>query len=84
MDIQMHIQVDIHGNPYGYLGSAGRVAWLFFGRCMKEKEEFPSPFPFPSLEFSLRSRIDPAKIPYGHNYCYTKKGNGGSKSIFTK
>lgn len=31
VDIQMHTQVDMHGIPDGYLGSAGRGPLLFFG-----------------------------------------------------
>lgn len=84
MDSQMHIQVDIDGNPHGYLGSAGEGAWIFFSWNVKEKEEFPLSFSFASLEFLLGSRIDPAKILCGHNYCYNKRGDGGSKSVFTK
>lgn len=73
MHVQMHIQVDIHGNPDRCLRVAGREAWLFFGWCMKEKE-FSSSFSFSSLEFSLGYRIDPVKIPCGRKYCYNKKG----------
>lgn len=84
MDIQMHIKVDIHGNPDGYLRSAGGRAWLFFGCCVNEKEEFPSSFSFASFELSVGSRTDPAKTPCGHNCCYNKKKDGGSKPIGTK
>lgn len=84
MDFHMHIQMDIHGNPGGYLGSAVGGPWPFFGWYMKEKEELPPSFSFASLEFSLGSRIEPAKISCGDNYCYNKKGGGSSKPIFTK
>lgn len=84
MDFHMHIQMDIHGNPGGYLGSAGGGPWPFFGWCMKEKEELLPSFSFASLEFSLGSRIEPAKISCGDDYCYNKKGDGSSKTIFTK
>lgn len=35
---KMDTQMDIHGQPDGYLGSAGGKAWPFLGWYMKEKE----------------------------------------------
>jgi len=54
----MHIQVDIHGNPDGYLGSAGGGPWPFLAAVQRRKKKLPHPFPL----LCLNSHLDPELI----------------------